>query len=136
LNPETPETLKPLLLLLLLQAMILNGSLQVASALLMLGLACWTRGWLCCGNSIKRSKQQQQQQREKPGCLEAGELAAGDAAADATRPGSQALLGGAVLAACVPEEEPPGTVPDLAVELSAVSLRRKAQLPTQQKDAC
>lgn len=105
--------------------MILNGSLQVASALLMLGLACWSRGWLCCGSlKLRRSSAQQQQQRDKPVCVEEGERADGDT--DTARLGSQALLGGAVLAACLPEEELPGTVPGLAVELSAVSLRREA----------
>jgi hypothetical protein len=33
-----------------------------------------------------------------------------------------ALVGGALLAAGIPEEEPPGTVPDLAVELSVTHM--------------
>lgn len=94
--------------LFVLQAMALNGSLQVGSALLMLGLTAWTRGW-CCNK---------QQQEGNP---------------DGERRTSE-LFGGAVLAAGIPEEEPPGTVPDLAVELALIqpgtvcAVRKRASL--------
>jgi hypothetical protein len=89
----------------MLQAMALNGSLQLASALLMLGLAAWSWCW-CCNK----------QQPEAP-----------DDVPWADRVGSE-LVGGAVMAAGIPEEEPPGTVPDLAVELAHSQLRKPASL--------
>lgn len=81
------------------QAMVLNGGLQVASALLMVGLAGWMRGW--CSRRGK-GMQATPQPAYQSNSSELGAL----------------LVGGALLASGIPEEEPPGTVPDLAVELS------------------
>lgn len=86
-----------------MQAMALNGSLQFISSLLMVGLAAWHGGWWCFRG---RSKQQQQQH---PAGHE-------DAETMVVMP----LVGGATaaMAAAMADEEPPGTIPDLAVELT------------------
>lgn len=85
------------------QAMVLNGGLQVASALLMVGLAGWMRGWC----SRRNKSMQHAPQPAYP--------------SDSSESGGS-LIVGALLASGIPEEEPPGTVPDLAVELSVTHM--------------
>jgi hypothetical protein len=103
-----------------LQAMALNGSLQFISSLLMVGLAAWHGGWWCFRG---RAKQQQALLREQ-------QLPAGHE--DAETMMVMPLVGGATaaMAAAMADEEPPGTIPDLAVELTVPAVthlhRRKS----------
>lgn len=85
------------------QAMALNGSLQFISSLMMVGLAAWTGGWWC----FKSRKAQLQKE-------------AAEAEAMVVMP----LVGGATaaMAAALMDEEPPGTIPDLSVELTVPSM--------------
>lgn len=94
--------------------MVLNGSLQVASALLMVGLAGWTRGWCRRKKHLSRNGRREAQTGNQHHQTPKDTIAE-------ERHESVTLVGGALLAAGIPEEEPPGTVPDLAVELSQMS---------------
>lgn len=98
--------------------MVLNGSLQVASAMLMVGLAGWTRGWCRRNKHLPRNSCPTGDHHDH----------AQQVGGDVEHEGPAALVGGALLAAGIPEEEPPGTVPDLTVELSHVSLRCDSRL--------
>lgn len=79
-----------------MQAMTLNGCLQIVSGLLMAGLAAWLRGW--CRKQLKEP----------------------DDGVGEERVQSMPLVGpAAALAAAVADEEPAGSIPEVeVVELS------------------